>query len=446
MNSGQSPDRPQSPLDESTRAALERIARDYGTPCYAYFVDAIRARFDRLATLLGGRFGMSYAVKSNPNVELLRRIRDKVVTLDTSSIAEVERGRAAGYDPKDCTFSGPAKRLFELERAVELGVGEMVCESPHEIATLNRLAGDAGRRMEILIRINPNRMPRKFGVAMAGKPSQFGIDEDDVDAILKKRSDWTHLDLVGFHIYSGTNSLDADAISDNFGIFIEIFTRVCHDHDIQPRKLVFGSGFGIPYMPDHVPLDVERVAALVNPQIDAMKRDARLAGATCALEMGRWLVGTNGYCLTSIIGEKLSRGTHVRLCDVGFNNHLGACGMMGTIIRRNWQFWKVGGDQTAPVQPHLLVGPLCTTIDQLATQLEMPALKTGDVLAIGSSGAYGVTASPTRFISHPDPREYLVIGNGQQVEIVDATETELNYPSGATHLPPAGRAHVRSGV
>ena len=93
--------------------------------------------------------------------------------------------------------------------------------------------------------------------------------------------------------------------------------------DIAPHKLVFGSGFGLPYGANDKPLDVEAVAAGARPLIDAFKSDPRFAKSECVLEMGRWLVGPAGWLLTGVVSEKSSRGVEFRVCDAGFNNHLG---------------------------------------------------------------------------------------------------------------------------
>src|SRR6185437_15285837 len=114
------------------------------------------------------------------------------------------------------------------------------------------------------------------------------------------------------------------------------------------------------------------------------------------LEMGRWLVGPSGWLLTSVIAEKNSRRVHFRLCDAGFNNHLAACGMMGTVIRRNWRLHNLSNPQ-GPPHAYTLAGPLCTSIDLLASDLTLPELRVGDVVAVENSGAYGLGASPTRF-------------------------------------------------
>ena len=414
---------PVAGLDEATRQALEYVARQHGTPCYVYFVDRVRHEFSRLDEAFHERFRVSFAVKANPNRALLSEIKDLVASLDVSSIGEADQALSAGYAPQRLSFSGPAKRPFEFRRAVELGIGEIVCESLSELDSLNRLAEESARRVAVLLRINPKKMPRKFGISMAGKPSQFGIDEEVADDVLSHTMSFKSLDVHGFHIYSGTNSLNEDAIAENFSYFIEIFTRLSQKLTQGVRRLIFGSGFGIPYHAVDKPLDLTKLAALINPQIDQMKTEARLRHAECVLEMGRWLVGPHGYLLTSVVNAKHSRGAEIRICDAGFNNHLAACGMMGSVIRRNWRIWKVSDRNGHTCRTYQLVGPLCTTIDTLATDILLPELEVGDVLAIGSSGAYGLTSSPTRFISHPQPKEFVVECTADRIDVRDVSES-----------------------
>jgi diaminopimelate decarboxylase len=167
--------------------------------------------------------------------------------------------------------------------------------------------------------------------------------------------------------------------------------------------------------------------------IDRLKANARYRNTQCVLEMGRWLIGQAGYLLTSVVGEKLSRGKEFRICDAGFNNHLSACGMMGTVIRRNWRINKIspGGEGDGLPQTYNLVGPLCTTIDLIASDIKLPPLHRGDIIAIEGSGAYAHTASPSRFISHPEPREVLATRGG---DVVEVSESLLNH----WDRPPSG--------
>lgn len=405
----------------SSADVLASVASDYGTPAYVYDADIVSERYAKLKALFGARFGVSYAVKANPNLGLLQHMAPKVETFDVSSYKEIERVLSIGFPAAKITFSGPVKKPAEVRGAIALGVGELVLESLSEARIASRAAGELGVRQPVLIRMNPSTGPKNFGVNFSGKASQFGIDEEEIAQILPQIAALPNLDLVGFHIYSGTNSLDPQSITDNYAIFIRIFKAAAEICDISPRKLVFGSGFGLPYNDGAAPLDVDALAVLACPLIDALKTEPRMANAECVLEMGRWLVGPAGWLLTSCVNAKTSRGVEIRMLDAGFNNHLAAFGMMGTVVRRNWSINNVSRPE-APTGVYTLVGPLCTSIDVLATAITLPEVEVGDVLAISNSGAYGITASPTRFISHPEPVEIL-LRNGQAV---DVTESALN--------------------
>ncbi len=391
------------------RAVLRQVADGFGTPCFVYFLDQVRERVASVRSAFGNRFQISYAVKSNPNPGILRRMRGIVDSLDVSSAGEIVRAVDAGWEPGAMGFTGPGKRREELEQAVTVGVGEIIVESLDEAELLNSIAGPARRRQRIVVRIAPRSVPRGFGVNMSGKPVQFGIDEEDIDPAVATIKGLAHLDLCGFHIYSGTQSLKAEAISENYEIFIDIFTRVCHTHGVKPHRLIFGSGLGIPYHENDVPLDLASIAAKINPALDALRRDALLSEAAVVLETGRYLVGEAGVYVTRVIRTKHSRGTNIGICDGGMNHHLAAAGYLGSVLPRNYQMFKITDDrdQSTP-QAYNLVGPLCTTIDTLGRQVQFNGLDAGDLIAIKCSGAYGPTASPLHFISHPPAKEIIV--------------------------------------
>lgn len=415
-----------------TPKRLLAAAQRFGTPLYAYDLDAAVARARLLADLFGGRFGISYAIKANPNAALLRALRPQCTSFDASSFAEVRRGLAAGMPAQRLSFSGPAKRPAEIEAAVAAGVGELVVESLAEAQAASAAASARGRRQPVLARLNPLTLPAGFAASMSVGPSQFGIDEEAMSDVLPAMVALTGIELVGFHAYSGTNSLDAFAIAQNFGIFIDLFRRAQALCGIRPRALVFGAGFGVPYLPADQPLDHDALPAMVNPMLDALRAEPAFADAALTLELGRWLIGPAGWLLTSVVAAKHSRGVEIRACDAGFNNHLAACGMMGSVIKRHWRFANLSNPHGPPGR-YMLVGPLCTTIDRLAASIELPEVRVGDVLAIEQSGAYGLSASPVKFISHPEPREAAWQGGAWH----DVSETLLNHWMAAPPDAPA---------
>jgi diaminopimelate decarboxylase len=257
---------------------------------------------------------------------------------------------------------------------------------------------------------------------MAGKPSQFGIDEEDLAALVDDVRGLSQLRLVGFHIYSGTNSLSEQALVANFGIFCELFVRFTGLFEIEPEVLIFGSGFGIPYYPDQRPLDASAMLPQVTALIHTLREQPAMRRTRMSLEIGRYLVGPPGFFLTRVVAIKKSRGVDICLCDGGFNNHLAAFGMMGSVIRRNWSMWNLSRRPEQGTAKYTLVGPLCTTIDMLAQDVELETVAVGDVLAVGASGAYGPTASPVNFISHPVPQEFILRGDGADIRIENVSE------------------------
>lgn len=400
---------------EQRREILERVSQTFGTPSYVYFLDDIRERTAELRTAFAHRFRLSYAVKANPNLKLLERLRAPDLNIDAfdiSSGGELRRALAAGCSPSQLSFTGPGKRDAELSAAVDAGIGEVVVESVAEACRLASIAKAAGRIQRVLIRLAPKRVPKGFGLNLAGKPTQFGIDEEECLAAILEVKQLDDLELAGFHIYSGTQCLDEGAIVENWALYAALFQEVCVAHDLRPRKLVFGAGLGIPYYDHDAPLKLLDVASGIQPILETLTAQSRFGETELHLELGRYLVGEAGDYLTSVVHKKPSRGTLMVVCDGGMNHHLAAAGHFGQVIPRNFRLFRVTKPSPLAVETaHQICGPLCTTIDTLGRNLRMPELEVGDVIGIPSSGAYGLTASPTAFIGHDPPREVLVTRN-----------------------------------
>ena len=330
---------------------------------------------------------------------------------DPLSLTPSRKVRQAGWQADRVSFTGPGKREAEIAEAIEGGIGELVVENLREAIAADRIAAAAGRVQDILIRLAPSRVPKGFGDHMAGRPSPFGIDIETADEVLPRILALPHLRTVGLHIYSGTQCLKPDAICENYRIFLSVFRDTCESHGITPQKLVFGSGLGIPYHAEDTPLDLSAVVAGIGDELDAFRAEPRFSDTRLILELGRYLVGEAGYFLTRVVATKQSRGQRIGICDGGMNNHLPASGHFGMVIHRNYRMHRVGSAADEdPAEKINLVGPLCTSIDRLASGVLLPRLEEGDIVAVHGSGAYGLTASPIHFISHPLPLEVLAEG------------------------------------
>lgn len=391
-------------LDSILAGAAER----FGTPAYIYLTDAIETRLTELRASLGAWFDVSYAMKCNPNPALLAWLAPRVDLIDVSSGGEFALACAAGWQAQRASFTGPAKRDDELRAVIAGGLGELVIESPREARAADRIAAELGVVQPVLIRLAPDRVPKGFGDHMAGRPSPFGIDIEDAPVALPQILALPNLHVIGLHIYSGTQCLRPDAIAENWRIYMQIFRETCATHDLMPQKLVFGAGLGIPYHPGDTALSLPQIAADIGPDLNAFRNEPRFSRTRLVLELGRYLVGEAGYFVTRVISTKSSRGSRLAICDGGMNAHLAASGNFGMVLRRNYVIHKIGGgDEVEKVD---ISGPLCTSIDKIGGAVLLPPLAEGDLIAIHTSGAYGPTASPLHFISHPTPREILVEG------------------------------------
>lgn len=391
-------------LDSILAGAAER----FGTPAYIYLTDAIETRLTELRASLGAWFDVSYAMKCNPNPALLAWLAPRVDLIDVSSGGEFALACAAGWQAQRASFTGPAKRDDELRAVIAGGLGKLVIESPREARAADRIAAELGVVQPVLIRLAPDRVPKGFGDHMAGRPSPFGIDIEDAPVALPQILALPNLHVIGLHIYSGTQCLRPDAIAENWRIYMQIFRETCATHDLMPQKLVFGAGLGIPYHPGDTALSLPQIAADIGPDLTAFRNEPRFSRTKLVLELGRYLVGEAGYFVTRVISTKSSRGSRLAICDGGMNAHLAASGNFGMVLRRNYVIHKIGGgDEVEKVD---ISGPLCTSIDKIGGAVLLPPLAEGDLIAIHTSGAYGPTASPLHFISHPTPREILVEG------------------------------------
>ncbi|MEZ4629937.1 MAG: hypothetical protein R2880_04345 [Deinococcales bacterium] len=411
-----------------TKILLE-AAQHFATPLYVYDFDKVAERYHDLKQIFQGRFDISFAIKANPNLSLLTLLREQGASFDASSYAEVMRAMQAGVNPKLISFTGPGKRREEIYQAVSNGIGVIVVESLTQIKLTNEVASLLGKVQDVVLRINPQKIPKAFGAKMSGKASQFGVDEEMLEQTLTHLNHSPSVRLVGAHIYSGSNSLQVDAIVENFAIFRDIFRKVAAHTQTPLQKLIWGAGFGVPYHQGQEVLDIQEVGRQVIPIIDELRNEAAFKTSQCTLELGRWLVAPAGWLLSTVVDKKLSRGTEICICDAGFNNHLAACGMMGSVLKRNWPIINLSRTQ-GDMQSYKLVGPLCTSIDVLSHDIELPQTEVGDVLAIEMSGAYGLTASPTRFISHPEPKEIAfqsIYHESRDLKMFDISESALNH-------------------
>jgi diaminopimelate decarboxylase len=214
------------------------------------------------------------------------------------------------------------------------------------------------------------------------------------------------LEFQGFHIFSGAQNLRADAIAEAERKAVELALRLAQDAPGPVRILNIGGGFGIPYFPGDERLDVSLLGRNLAAILQGL--DARLPEAQVVLELGRFLVGEAGLYVCRVIDRKISRGHCFLVTDGGLHHHLAASGNFGQFLRKNYPVVVGNHVRGNERETASVVGPLCTPLDLLAENMEMARADVGDLIVVFQSGAYGLSASPTAFLSHPKPAEVLV--------------------------------------
>jgi diaminopimelate decarboxylase len=244
---------------------------------------------------------------------------------------------------------------------------------------------------------------------MGGKPAQFGFDEERLAEVIAAVRAHRHLRFSGVHMFAGTQILDADVLLGQWRHAVEVARRAADVAGGPVATVDLGGGLGIPYFPHESALDLEAVRAAAAELFATIEGDPALLGTRFILEPGRFLAGPAGVYLCRVLSVKESRGTTFLVLDGGMNHHLAASGNLGQVIKRDYPILNASRPDAGPLAEAVVVGPLCTPLDTLGRKVGMPRTTTsGDLVAILQSGAYGLSASPVGFLSHPMPAEVLV--------------------------------------
>lgn len=381
-------------------AQAQMLLESVEGPAYVYDLGLVRSRYLTLQEALGPDVAMRYAVKANPHPRVLEALIGQGARIDASSIGEIRRALEAGAAPEVISFTGPGKRDAEIAEAVAQGVGLIIIESEHQAEMTMRASEEAERLQPVLLRVNPSHTPKGFSARMTGAGSQFGVDEDQAVRILNLLRRASSIRLDGLHVYNGSNCLDPVAIAENLRGLVAMTALLAGEAPFL--RVIYGAGLGLPYHQGETSLPLEETVSGIRAALSGLPE-----ATAVDLELGRWLVGPAGVLLTRVLDRKQSGGRAICICDAGFNAHLAACGMMGSVLRRPWPITNLSGEDQRE-ETVTLTGPLCTSIDILARDIEMPSPQVGDILEVALSGAYGPTASPAGFISHPPPVECIL--------------------------------------
>ena len=374
------------------------------TPFFAYDRALISERVAYVRRTLPAGVKLGYAVKANPMPAVVQHLAGLVDALDVASSGEMAVALDTPIGADHVSFAGPGKTPAELRRAVAAGV--MVELESETEATRDVEAGEQlGIRPRVAVRVNPDFAVKGSGMRMGGGPQQFGIDSERVPALLKELS-VADVDLLGLHVFAGSQNLRAEILIEAQRRTVDLAIRLADDAGVRLRHLNIGGGFGIPYFDKDQPLDLPAVGAALGDLIERTVRPA-LPEAAIHLELGRYLVGEAGVYVTRVVDRKESRGKVFLVVDGGMHHQLAASGNFGQVIRRNYPLAIGTRVDAEPAGAASVVGCLCTPLDLLGDQVQLPEAGIGDLVVLFQAGAYGLTASPTAFLGHPAPAELL---------------------------------------
>jgi len=321
------------------------------------------------------------------------------------------------------SFAGPAKTATELERAIEVGVGSISLESERELREAIVIARRTGTRAQITVRVNPTTDPRAFGLKMGGRPLQFGVDQESLEPVLHIiAKHGNEIDFRGVHVYAGSQGFEFADMAASYRDTLAIAEHVETTFGFPVRKINFGGGFGVSHVSDDKALDLQALASAIGPELGEFHR-ARAGSTEFIFELGRYLVANAGIYVTRVIGIKQSRGKLFVITDGGVHHHLAAAGNFGAGFRSNYPIVNLSRPD-GPETECSIAGPSCNPTDLLGQNTQVAEPREGDLLAVMSSGSYGLTASPILFLGRPTPAE-LVRRNGvttlgrKRREIVD---------------------------
>lgn len=383
-------------------ALAERVGR---TPFFAYDRRLLDERISHLRRHLPPSVSLHYAIKANPMPAVVQHLAPLVDGFDVASAQEMKVALEAPMAAEHVGFAGPGKTPAELREAVAAGV-LIEIESPREMRSITDIGAELGRRPRVAVRINPDFEVKASGMRMGGGPQPFGVDSEQVPALLREMAP-LGLDFRGFHIFAGSQNLNAEMLQTLQARTVELAIALAAHAPAPVRYLNMGGGFGIPYFPKDVPLDIapigQNLARLIAERLQPALPEARVV-----IELGRYIVGEAGIYVARVLDRKESRGQIFLVTDGGLHHQLAASGNFGQVIRRNYPVAignRMGETKTEVAS---VVGCLCTPLDLLADRAELARAEPGDLVVVFQSGAYGLTASPINFLSHPVPPEVLV--------------------------------------
>ncbi len=410
---------------------LRAVAEGAGTPCFVYSRATLEMHHDRLAEAFAGvDLLVCYSVKANSNLAVLDVLRRRGAGFDVVSGGELARALRIGADPKRIVFAGVGKSAAEMEQGLAAGILMFNVESPAELDLLDEVARRLGTRADVALRVNPDVDPKTHTYISTGKrESKFGIDLETAERLAVAIPGLGGIRMVGVHAHIGSQITEVGPHTEAMRKAIAFAARAKAAGN-PVEWLNMGGGFGIYYRGGEARPAAEFGEALVPL--------AKAAGLRLVMEPGRFIVGNAGALLTRVHYQKESGDRRFVIVDAAMNDLLRPS-LYGA-HHRVWPAESPFPESEAEARRGEctvsdVVGPICETGDFLAKDRLLPPLRSGDLLAIYSAGAYGMVMS-SNYNTRPRAAEVLV--EGDRWTVVRDRETVEDLMRGE-RIPGEGR-------
>jgi diaminopimelate decarboxylase len=398
--------------------ALSAIAAQYGTPCFVYSRAALEASYRAFDDALTGRDHLiCYAMKANSNLAVLGVFARLGSGFDIVSGGELARALAAGADPGKIVFSGVGKSAREIRTALEAGILCFNVESAAELARVTRVAQEVKKRAPVSLRVNPDVDPKTHPYISTGlKENKFGVAYADALDLYRAAAASPHLDVAGLDFHIGSQLTDVAPLVDALDRVLALVDTLDRE-GIRLRHLDIGGGLGIRYRNEQPPAVADYLQAMLERLGD---RSVQIL-----LEPGRALVGNAGLLLTRVEYLKPGADRNFAIVDAAMND------LTRPALYDAWHDILPVVQRNTPPRTYDVVGPVCESGDFIGRSRDL-AIAEGDLLAVMSAGAYGMSMS-SNYNSRPRAAEVIV--DGGTLHLARARETLESLYVGERLLP-----------
>jgi diaminopimelate decarboxylase len=388
---------------------FEEIIRQFKTPLYVYDAEIIAKKYRRLREAMPQHVQIFYAVKSNPNLAVIKILSGLRCGFDVASIGELAAMKKLGIEGVRVVFTGPGKSDEEIRTAIEFGIYSFNCESENEILRIHAAAKKINKKIKIGLRINTDyAIQEKVKMIGGTHAKKFGIDEERIYDVIDRVKELEYVDIVGIHVFNAAQVLDHEELALNTKNILRIAQEISSHKNLSLEYIDIGGGLGIPYAENEKELNVEALGK----EFQALRQlFPLLEKIKWIVEPGRYLSGECGVLLTKVLDVKISHNVHFVITDAGINHFL-----RPALIRQNHPVFIANKFDQGPSQSYRVEGPLCTSLDCIGSDVMLPEVMIGETIAFFNAGAYGFTESMPYFLSHPVPAEVMV-RNGKPVVI-----------------------------